>query len=286
MSWSLARRTVDDDPNVVAFVGTSRMQLAYSPQAFAEAAPHLRGVQLAINGVPALRILEDLAADEHFRGVAVVDMDEWDIAWGDPNRSAEPYVERAHALWRAPGALANRVLAGYAQERVALLAIGGHAFVTGFVRGRWPAPTWVASARDRSAGADWDLVTPANRAAKAKKRLTNFDTPAMAADAWVTRALAIEPVVERIRARGGKVVIVRLPISGRLAELFDQHYPRRLYWDAFAARASIPVLHFRDQPGMRDLTCPDEMHLDQRDQPAFTRALVSALRERGVLPRD
>jgi hypothetical protein len=46
------------------------------------------------------------------------------------------------------------------------------------------------------------------------------------------------------------------------------------------------VLHFRDQPGMRDLTCPDEMHLDQRDQPAFTRALVSALRERGVLPRD
>jgi hypothetical protein len=34
---------------------------------------------------------------------------------------------------------------------------------------------------------------------------------------------------------------------------------------------------------MANLTCPDDMHLDQTAQGAFTRALVDAMRVRGVL---
>lgn len=283
VSWSLARRQVDDDSRVVAFVGTSRMHLAYLDSAFADAAPTLRGVQLSINGVPAIGVLEDLAADEQFRGIAVVDFDEWDIAWGDVYKMAEPYVERAHELWRAPGALANRVLASYAQEQMAVLAIGGRPLLTGLVRRRWPTPTWVASSRNRIGRADWSLATPKTLRARAEGRLANFDEPPLAPDAWVAKALAIEPLVQRIRARGGDVVVVRLPISGRLAELFEQHYPRARYWDAFAARSSAHVIHFRDVPALAALDCPDEMHLDQDDQATFTRAVVEAIRERGVL---
>ena len=43
------------------------------------------------------------------------------------------------------------------------------------------------------------------------------------------------------------------------------------------------MIHFRDLPAMADLVCPDEMHLDQRDQARFTRALVDVMRARGVL---
>jgi hypothetical protein len=46
----------------------------------------------------------------------------------------------------------------------------------------------------------------------------------------------------------------------------------------FAANNAV-----KDLPGARDIQCPDEMHVDQRGQAAFTRALVAALRERGVL---
>lgn len=283
MWWGLSRRQVDDDPNVVAFVGTSRLQLAYSADAFAEAAPGKRGVQLAINGVPAIGVLQDLAADEHFRGIAVVDMDEWDIAWGDVYGAAQPYVERAHALWRAPGALANRMVGSYAQERLALLAIGGRPLLVGLVHRRWPPPTWVTSDRDRIARGDYRLATAPELRAKAAKRLANFATPALPPADWVARALAIEPLVQRIRARGGDVVVVRLPVSGRLAEEFARHYPRSQYWDAFAARSRAYVIHFQDMPGARDIQCPDEMHIDQREQAAFTRALVASLRERGVL---
>jgi hypothetical protein len=281
--WSLSRRQVDDDPRVVGFVGTSRMQLAYDDAAFAQAAPKLRGVQLAINGVTSHGVLEDLAADEHFRGVAVVDFDEWDIAFGDVNAQAKPYVERSHALWRAPGALANRLLSSYAQERLAVLAVGGRPLLTGLVNRRWPPPTWVASDRDRVSHADWSLAVPGILEARAKKRLANFNVAPPAPDDWVARALAIEAAVQRIRARGGDVVIVRLPIGGKLAELFEQHYPRAQYWDAFARQSSAHVIHFRDVPALAALNCPDEMHLDQVDEPAFTRGILEAMRARGVL---
>ena len=282
LSWSLARRSVDGDANVVAFVGTSRMQLAYSGHAFAEAAPGMRGVQLAINGVPAIGILEDLAADDDFHGIAVVDVDEWDIAWGDLYAMAKPYVQRAHALWRAPGALANRFLAGLAQERLAVLAIGGRPLVTSLAHGRWPAPTWVVNDRDRVSVGDETLTDAATLRAKADKRLTNFDTPAIPPEQWLANAHAFEPIVAQIRAHGGDVVFVRLPVSGRLADGFAQHYPRAQYWDAFAAHTAAHVLHYQDVPGLR-VDCPDEMHVDVRNQDAVTRALVGSLRV--MIPR-
>ena len=112
LRWSVLRHAADGDRRVVAFVGTSRMELAYSAQAFAAAAPQLRGIQLAINGVPAIGVLEDLASDPAFQGVAVVDIDEWDIAWGDALDQAKPYigaVARAVAgAWRAGQSLPRR----------------------------------------------------------------------------------------------------------------------------------------------------------------------------------
>ena len=257
VSWAVARRSVDDDANVVAFVGTSRMQLAYSARAFAAAAPNLRGVQLAINGVPAAGILEDLAADEDFHGIAVVDIDEWDIEWGDLYAMAKPYVDRSHALWRAPGALANRWLAGLAQEQLAVLAVGGRPLATSLVKGRWPAPTWVVADRDRISVGDATLTDAASLRAKADKRLTNFDAPPSPPEPWLTRAMAMNPLVAQIRAHGGDVVFVHMPISGGLAARFDEHYPRAGYWDRFAAGTAAHVIHSRDVPALAQLPCAD-----------------------------
>lgn len=281
--WSLARRAVDGDRNVVAFVGTSRLELAYSAEAFAAAAPKLRGVQLAINGVPAIGVLPDLAADPDFHGVAVVDLDEWDIAWGDFQGLAAPYVKRSHALWRAPGALANRLLAGLVQAQLAVLAVGGRAFIRGLTRLSWPPATWVATATDRTGHGDYTVAEPRALRAKAEWRYGNFTHPFPTADEWLALAHQMEPLVAQIRAHGGDVVFVHLPISGGLAAKFDEHYPRAQYWDRFAAQTAAHVIHFRDVPALAQLPCADEMHLDQQYQGTFARGLVDAMRASGAL---
>lgn len=282
--WSLARHEVDGDPRLVAFLGASRMAIGYSPRAFAEAAPELRGLQLSVSDNLPLTVLADLADDEEFRGVAVLDLIEPEIA--DPLllTDSQAWVDRSRTLWRVPGALANRYLASHAQARLAVLAVGGRRIVTSLAgKRRWPAPAWVAIDRDRTSHGDYRLAEPAALRSKADRRVAGLP-PAPAADAWLAiLEHHLEPLVRRIRARGGDVVVVKMPISGRLAERVDELYPRRLYWDAFAARSGAHVIHFRDLPAMADLTCPDEMHLDQRDQAAFTRALVEAMRARGVL---
>jgi len=94
--------------------------------------------------------------------------------------------------------------------------------------------------------------------------------------AWIERAAPLLAAAARIEERGGRVMFVRLPISGRIAELFAQHYPRATYWDAFAARAHRAA-HFADDARMRAVQCPDEMHVDERDQAAVTTWLAGVI---------
>jgi hypothetical protein len=281
--WSFTRHDVDSSPRIVAFLGASRMALGYSPDAFAFAAPDLRGIQLSISDNLPFTVLADLAADESFRGVAVIDLIEPEIA--DPLllTDSQGYVDRSHALLRVPGAVANRYLASHAQSHLAILGIGGRRIVTSLAgKRRWPSPAWVAIDRDRISHGDYTLAEPSALRARADRRVAGLPAPP-SPDAWLSILdRHLEPLVHRIRARGGDVVVLHMPITGQLAERVDKLYPRHLYWDAFAAKSSAHVLHFRDLPAMASLTCPDEMHLDQRDQAAFTRALVEALRARGI----
>lgn len=281
--WSLQRRKVDADPGLVVFVGDSRLALGYSPRAFTSAAPDLRGLQLSISDYLPLGVLEDLANDEEFRGVAVLDLIESEIGDSLLRTDAQAYVTRAGALWRVPGALANRILASHAQSRLAVLGVGGRRIVTALAgQRRWPKPALVAIDRERTSSGNYRLAEPSALRAKAGKRLAGFPAP-VSAEQWLAiLARDLEPLVERIRARGGDVVVTHMPVSGGLAAILDEHYPRQRYWDVFAARSAARVLHFRDVPEMAKLECPDEMHLDQRDQATFTQALIEAIRELGV----
>lgn len=282
--WAMARRRVDNDPKVVAFVGTSRMELAYSAQAFAQSAPELRGVQLAIHGLRAVDVLEDLAADEHFRGLAVVDVNEQDIGWNDLPNGTVAYIEREHALWRAPGAVANRYLAANAQKDLAVLAVGGRRILTSLLGHHgWPAPHPVVGDYDRTSHGYYSLSDPGSLRRAATFRYANFEAPPPPPAQWLVFAERYDSLARTIRRHGGEVVFVRLPSSGKLAELFERDYPKARYWDAFASIGTSPTIHFRDVPAMAGIKCPDEMHLDQSDQATFTSALVQALRSRGLL---
>ncbi len=283
--WSLSRRSVDDGRDLVALMGASRMAIGFSREGFAAAAPSLRPLQLSIASYLPLTVLADLAADESFRGIAVIDLIEPEIA--DPLlvSDAHEYVERSKRLWRGPGSVANRTLASWVQERFALLSLGGRRVLSSLFDGKWPRPALVVMDRHRIQHGDYSLAAPGalqRLAIRRAEALPAAPTP----EAWLAiLATHLEPLVAKIRARGGEVVVIHMPISGRLASRVDELYPRARYWDAFAARSAATVIHFRDIPGMAELACPDDMHLDQRDQIAFTRALVEAMRARGLFAR-
>jgi hypothetical protein len=84
--------------------------------------------------------------------------------------------------------------------------------------------------------------------------------------------------VEKLRARGGKVVFVRFPLSGKLKEYEDQATPRDKTWEPLLQATKAPGIYFEDFPELASFDCPEWSHLSAGDSVEFTKRLVPHLR--------
>lgn len=84
--------------------------------------------------------------------------------------------------------------------------------------------------------------------------------------------------VEQLRARGAKVVFLRLPVTQDLKALEDRLTPRVPTWDRLLKETGVSGSHFEDYPELAGFTCPEWSHLSAGDSVAFTERLVPHLR--------
>src|SRR5207248_5720161 len=84
--------------------------------------------------------------------------------------------------------------------------------------------------------------------------------------------------VDKLRGRGGKIVFVRLPVSGGLKQLEDQTTPRAKTWDPLLQQTSVPGVYFEDYPELAGFSCPEWSHLSAGDSVEFTKRLAPHLR--------
>jgi len=84
--------------------------------------------------------------------------------------------------------------------------------------------------------------------------------------------------VEKLRARGSKIVFVRFPVTGELKALEDRATPRSREWDRLLRETAAPGIYFEDFPELSSFNCPEESHLSAPDAVEFTRRLLPHLR--------
>jgi len=89
----------------------------------------------------------------------------------------------------------------------------------------------------------------------------------------------ITAAVQKLHARGGKIVFVRFPHSGTLKELEDQQTPRAQTWDPLLKSTGAPGIHYQDFPELAGFNCPEWSHLTAGDSVEFTKRLVPHLRK-------
>ena len=285
--WSRERRKIEQAlPDAVVLLGSSRMQLDFSSEVFRSAygARHAL-VRLEIDGRHPMAALRDVAENTPFAGLVICDVnagsfqpDAWD--------GQQEYVEYYHRRLTLNG-LVNREAATFVQSRLAM--VNPHLSsiaVTRFLvrRRRLPEPMYLITRADRSREADYGkLDIQAHRAERISRVRAGYGRgPALAPEEWLCQALAVEPFVERIQARGGRVAFVRLPVSGEHLELDEARWPRALYWDRFAAATRATTLDFRDLPGGAGFDCPDTSHLNYGDARRFTDLLLDELARQGI----
>ncbi len=97
-------------------------------------------------------------------------------------------------------------------------------------------------------------------------------------DGFEARFADTKTLVDKLRAKGGRIVFVRFPVSGDLKKLEDDGTPRGPTWDRLLRETAAPGIYFEDFPELASFTCPEWSHLSADDSVEFTKRLVPHLR--------
>ncbi len=290
--WAYHRRETDHfGRSAVALIGTSRMMIGFSTDAFHRRFPGWRASQLALQGSSPKRVLQDLARDPDFRGTVICEFPE--ALWvAEPEIFKREFLEFFHqeASWKTD--LAVR-LDGYLRERFCCRnpALGLDKLVAAWSQhGSWPTREYGPIRFDRHQIADYrDHPDVARRARETTARrmqdlFKQLEVHHLSPEAWLKNVLTIEADLARIRSKGGQTVFVRFPSNDETWALEERACPKRQYWDRLAAATTAVAIHFRDVPTLAPTECPDTSHIDARDAEAFTNHLLDEIVALGALP--
>jgi hypothetical protein len=282
-AWSWERgRLSDGSHHVVALVGSSRIMIDFSGEAFRQTLPDWRYVQLGINGTTGIGTLIDLSNDPNFRGVAIVDVSELAF-YRDAWVSQDSYIATYHRGLRGIGAIAERRLETAVQSHLALLATRGVELLGKLWRSReWPKPPYIVTHADRTRSADFSLAELEHQRLARLATIEGWEKTSRDPAAWLADALALEPAIAAIKARGGNVAYVRMPTCGERWEADERITPKAQFWDQLASKTHAVAIHFKDYPELANVRCPDASHIDSKDAPRFTRSLLEILQTRGT----
>lgn len=298
--WTITRRRAE--PESIVIIGDSRgwydLDLDELQKGLGK-----RPVQLAMGGSCAYPVLADLADDKTFHGTIICSFVPrlfFAPPGTPPMERGEKAVRRSHT--QSPAQRASEYLAMPLEEHVAFLKQQDLTLEQllkrlpipnrpgALVPPRLP-PYFGTVDRERRARMIEECARGGKLATTIQQIWLPIFTPppppsyvpkdvfmAKMKDAIEKRFGDTIAAVEKLRARGGKVVFVRLPVSGGLKALEDRTTPRNQTWDPLLQGTGAPGIYFEDFPELAGFNCPEWSHLSAGDSVEFSKRLVPHLR--------
>ena len=299
--WTLRRRQVG--PESIVIVGDSRGWFDLDLDELQKGLGR-RPIQLAMGGSCAYPVLQDLASDQTFHGTVICSfVPRLFLAppGTPPMERGEKAVRRYQSQTLAQRA--SEYLAFPLEEHVAFLKqedLGLDALLqqvripnrpSALVPPRLP-PYFGTVDRERRARMIEACAEPGSALAKKIQQIwiPLFTPPpaptfipkdvffAEMKNAIEQRFRDVAAAVQKIRARGGKIVFVRCPHSGGLKQLEDRETPRAQTWDPLLKMTGAPGIYYSDFADLAGFTCPEWSHLSAGDSVEFSKRLIPHLR--------
>ena len=298
--WAEARRRVQ--PESITIVGDSRAWFDVDLDEI-ERGLGKRPIQLAQPGSCPYPVLEDLAKDETFHGTiicSILPRIYFAPPGSPPMDRAQKAVQRYYGqTWaqRVSHELSVPVELSFAflkQDDLTLEALLQELPIPNRPYALVPPllpPYFCSIDRERRARMVEQCARPGRLQERVRKRWARLFTPppppsyipterfmADLRQAIEARYRDTKTCVDKLRARGGKIVFVRFPMSGPLKEFEDKNTPRAQTWDPLLQQTGVPGIHFEDFPELASFDCPEWSHLSAGDSVEFTKRLVPHLR--------
>jgi hypothetical protein len=285
-SWARLRHQVDKRDVPVLIIGDSRILYDTDLDRFAQLTG-VRPIQLAIVGSSGLPILEDIAADSHFKGLAIVGMAE--TAFFDTMYSvARPKEALELSHWESPSKRASYQIQRVISPGLAMLDADYQLSTLIFhldpdwrpgVKGPYH-DVWKVG----ESGADgqnwiWRRLEHDQRLSAHARSVWHQLFPPFPIDDKNVQEILVrtKAAVDKIRARGGDVVFVRPPSGPDLRAVEDKHIPRTKGWDALLSYTNTKGIHGDDLPTAQNLILPESSHLTHACATVFTDAYIRSV---------
>jgi hypothetical protein len=277
--WAERRREVDQHNVPVAIVGDSRSLYDTDLDRIAQLTGE-RPLQLGIAGGSGLPILEDLANDPHFKGLALVGMAE--TTYFDTHYMVIRPLEAIElSRWESPSKRASFKIQRVISKGLAMLS-DDYQLSTLVARLDHDWRPGVKSPYHDiwkleelgEGGQTWLWRrTEHDRRLSGHARMVWHELfpPFPTDDATIKEVLDRSKVaVDNIRARGGDVVFFRPPSAPDMRAIEDKHVPRARAWDALLAYTNTQGIHIDDLPTVQNLTLPEGSHLTHACATVYT----------------
>jgi hypothetical protein len=299
--WALARQRVQ--PESVVIVGDSRGWFDLDLDELQKGLGK-RPVQLAGPGSCPYPVLADLTNDETFHGVIICSFTPrlfMAPPGSPPMERAEKNVRRART--QTPAQRVSQYLAMPLEEHIAFLKQSDLTLEELLKRlpipnrptaliPPPPPPYFQTIDRERRARMIEECARPGSELQRRIQQgwIPLFTPPppptyvpkevfmAQMMKAIEQRFQDVASAAKKLRARGGKIVFVRLPSSGELKVLEDRTTPRSQIWDRVMKDTAAPGIYFEDFPELAGFNCPEWSHLSAGDSVEFSKRLVPHLR--------
>jgi hypothetical protein len=294
--WAYHRQRIyQSTPAAPVLVGTSRLKFDIDLATWKETTGKLPA-QLAMVGTSPRPVLADLARDEQFKGTVLVDAAEFlffTLSGGPFDKQAQNNL-RFYPNWsiaqkagfRINEALESKLLF-LDEERFALRFLLERLYIPNrpgvfaippfpikFTKNDFDRQTLITDAFVADTAMQheqqqiwWNLLTTAPKMPMNDSILNGIFSE-------------VKVQVEKIRARGGQVLFLRMPSTGPFREIEKQAFPREKYWDRLLKETGAPGIHFEDYPALAKYPCIEWSHLDPANARAFTRDLIPIVEQK------
>ncbi len=287
--WARTRERANERArDAVVLVGSSRMQMDIQQEPFARATGWAEPLQLALVRGPSAPVLEHLAEDERFVGVAIVEINPVLFFAHTPNidRMLEEHIATFESL--TPGARFEQRLAMVFQSHflTRLPDLGYEPLKRAWKHGRYPLPSYNATvSEDRFRAGDYLKIPNLRNANAANARLMRSTTPRVLTPYQLAERLReVDGHVRAIRVRGGDVIFVHLPSSLHVLEYEKRWWKRADTWDELVEATDAWTVHYLDHPTLRSFDPPDGDHLGRNAAEFFSERFGDVLVELGAAP--
>lgn len=292
--WAQQRRRIDaGEGDATVLLGSSRVFFDIQLPVWEHLAGR-RPIQLAIEGTSPLPFLEDLADDPRFTGRVLVGV--------APDLFFSGYQYRGGVLSymrkESPSQRVGQWLSMHVIEPYFAFDDPDYALATVVARQPWPLrpgriwDTEVRKLADSEADRNTHLWSKVGDDLQYREMARNIwregfvpspDDPSPAERAKVAHE-QIEraaKAVATLRARGVKVLFVRMPSVGEYLAFENRQFPRAQTWDLLLAASGAPGIHFEDyrelRPDLQGYYLPEWSHMVRADGERVTAALYEII---------